>query len=386
MRSGSRSRSNAPSRVLTVRGRPLPLNLIWLRAPTRPSVSGRVGATSGRPRANDPTAINAAIRQLALSLRVLRLAFAASGDICAIRSLTGSEMQGGRSDSARLIMTTHRTNGGRASPDPVPPNHVGSEIEVFGGKGAITMGTGSQPRPHGRTDAMVSPKSAPLKGKSPTGAKSMPPLSSHEFSVLVLVRNGLTTKELASQLGISINTAKYHLTNIYRKLGAQNRVEASNAYDQLVERSSSARVRTILEWGTRLAASIASPIPRSRAAYVLIEDGMAIPIIEIDSLNVSSGRQFPLAENHHFSEIVSSRQPRVSMVGTRPLGPIAHSSVAAIAVTAGAGVPIVMGDSVHGVLAIGVRGTELPIEVFRRLVDLGRLVELALTNAPRKSR
>ena len=109
----------------------------------------------------------------------------------------------------------------------------------------------------------------------------MPPLSSHEFSVLVLVRYGLTTKELASQLGVSIHTAKYHLTNIYRKLGAQNRVEASNAYDQLVERSSSARVRTILEWGTRLAASIASPIPRSRAAYVLIEDGMAIPIIAV---------------------------------------------------------------------------------------------------------
>ena len=42
--------------------------------------------------------------------------------------------------------------------------------------------------------------------------------------------------------------------------------------------------------------------------------------------------------------------------------------------------------ALHGVLAIGVRGTELPIEVFRRLVDLGRLVELALTNAPRKSR
>src|SRR5437879_3263251 len=111
-----------------------------------------------------------------------------------------------------------RTNGGRGSPDPVPPNHVGSETDVFGAKGAITMGAGSQPRPHGRTDAMVSPKSAPLKGKSPTGAKSMPPLSSHEFSVLVLVRYGLTTKELASQLGISINTAKYHLTTISRKL------------------------------------------------------------------------------------------------------------------------------------------------------------------------
>jgi hypothetical protein len=119
---------------------PFSLNLVRLRAPTRPGVSGRMSATSGRPRANDPTAINAAIRQHALSLRVLRLEFAAFGDIRTIRSLAGPEMQGGRSDSAQLIMTTHRTNGCRASPDPLPPNHVGSEIEMFGGKGAITNG------------------------------------------------------------------------------------------------------------------------------------------------------------------------------------------------------------------------------------------------------
>lgn len=49
--------------------------------------------------------------------------------------------------------------------------------------------------------------------------------------------------------------------------------------------------------------------------------------------------------------------------------------------TVGAGIPIVIGDSVNGVLAIGARGETVPPELFRGLIDLGHLVELALANA-----
>lgn len=55
-------------------------------------------------------------------------------------------------------------------------------------------------------------------------------LSARESEVLGLVSHGLSTKNLAIQLGISTNTANYHLSNIYRKLGAHNRVEAANEY------------------------------------------------------------------------------------------------------------------------------------------------------------
>lgn len=41
---------------------------------------------------------------------------------------------------------------------------------------------------------------------------------------------GLTTKDLAVQLGITVNTANYYLANVYRKLGAHSRVAAANAY------------------------------------------------------------------------------------------------------------------------------------------------------------
>jgi DNA-binding NarL/FixJ family response regulator len=36
---------------------------------------------------------------------------------------------------------------------------------------------------------------------------------------------GYTNKDLARELGISENTAKHHLTNIFDKLGVSNRLE-----------------------------------------------------------------------------------------------------------------------------------------------------------------
>ncbi len=59
---------------------------------------------------------------------------------------------------------------------------------------------------------------------------AQPRLSRREAEVLALLTHGLTTKALAIQLGISLNTANYHLSNLYRKLGTHNRVEATNAY------------------------------------------------------------------------------------------------------------------------------------------------------------
>jgi len=224
-------------------------------------------------------------------------------------------------------------------------------------------------------------KARPLASEVIRGADRMSPLSAHESAVIALASSGLVTKEIAAQLGISINTVKYHLTNIYRKLGVKSRVDALNSYHRLIQGSPNASVRTILELGTKLAAQIASQfIPQSRAAYFRIEGGMVIPLIEIDSVKGPGAHRFPLTENHHFAEIIATKRPRIGRVAGRPLGPNARVSAAKIGVTAGAGVPIVIGEMVHGILAIGARGSYLPDVVFRRLIDLGQLVELALAN------
>ena len=50
-------------------------------------------------------------------------------------------------------------------------------------------------------------------------------LTERELDVLRLVVRGLRNKEIAAELGISENTAKFHLRNILDKLHAQNRTE-----------------------------------------------------------------------------------------------------------------------------------------------------------------
>ena len=51
-------------------------------------------------------------------------------------------------------------------------------------------------------------------------------LTDRELEVLVLLGEGLTNQQSAQKLSISQSTLKYHMTNIYRKLGVQTRSEA----------------------------------------------------------------------------------------------------------------------------------------------------------------
>ena len=51
-------------------------------------------------------------------------------------------------------------------------------------------------------------------------------LTRRELSVLRLVAHGLGNKEIASELGISTHTVKYHLASMLAKLGVHSRTEA----------------------------------------------------------------------------------------------------------------------------------------------------------------
>ena len=53
------------------------------------------------------------------------------------------------------------------------------------------------------------------------------PLSPREREVLQLVAEGMSNTELAEMLWVAPQTVKFHLSNIYRKLGVANRTEAS---------------------------------------------------------------------------------------------------------------------------------------------------------------
>jgi two-component system nitrate/nitrite response regulator NarL len=61
--------------------------------------------------------------------------------------------------------------------------------------------------------------------QSTLGTKRNFGLSSRELDVIALIVAGYTNKDLAQKLGITENTAKHHLTNIFDKLGVSSRTE-----------------------------------------------------------------------------------------------------------------------------------------------------------------
>jgi DNA-binding CsgD family transcriptional regulator len=52
-------------------------------------------------------------------------------------------------------------------------------------------------------------------------------LTAREVEVLRLIRTGATNKEIAAHLVVSVATAERHVANIYNKIGARNRAEAT---------------------------------------------------------------------------------------------------------------------------------------------------------------
>jgi DNA-binding NarL/FixJ family response regulator len=84
----------------------------------------------------------------------------------------------------------------------------------------------------GRGEAAISPATAfrilrEFAHPAPAGDVATGPnrLTERELDVLELVTAGLRNKEIAARLGITENTAKFHLRNILEKLHAESRTE-----------------------------------------------------------------------------------------------------------------------------------------------------------------
>jgi DNA-binding NarL/FixJ family response regulator len=74
------------------------------------------------------------------------------------------------------------------------------------------------------------------ESNEPIGAKAAG-LTDREVTILRSLARGSSNEEIAKELWVAQQTVKFHLTNIYRKLGVKNRTEATRyAYQQgLVE-------------------------------------------------------------------------------------------------------------------------------------------------------
>ena len=76
-----------------------------------------------------------------------------------------------------------------------------------------------------RSSFAVRPLAA-LAGDEPMESGLVEPLSEREIEVLRLVARGLTNKDIAQTLFLSVQTVKTHLHHIFGKLGVRSRTEA----------------------------------------------------------------------------------------------------------------------------------------------------------------
>lgn len=84
-----------------------------------------------------------------------------------------------------------------------------------------------------RGEAIIDPKvtgvlMARVRTGTGSGAERMDvPLSPQQLTILKLVAQGHSNREIAEQLGLSENTVKGHVAEILHRLGVKNRVEAA---------------------------------------------------------------------------------------------------------------------------------------------------------------
>ena len=69
-----------------------------------------------------------------------------------------------------------------------------------------------------------------LRGGGPEQAADLSLLSRQERRVLTLVADGLTNKQIGGQLGLSENTVKNYLVNVFEKLHVKRRAQAAAVY------------------------------------------------------------------------------------------------------------------------------------------------------------
>lgn len=64
--------------------------------------------------------------------------------------------------------------------------------------------------------------------------KEIEKITQRELVILELLNKGFSNKRISGEIGITVNTVKFHLKKIYKKLDVINRVQAIIKFNELV--------------------------------------------------------------------------------------------------------------------------------------------------------
>ena len=75
-------------------------------------------------------------------------------------------------------------------------------------------------------DTLLAAFEAPSTRPSAISQPLIEPLSERELEILGLIAAGMSNRQIADELVLSVGTVKWHLNNIYGKLGVRSRTQA----------------------------------------------------------------------------------------------------------------------------------------------------------------
>jgi len=82
-----------------------------------------------------------------------------------------------------------------------------------------------------------------MANEAPPMSRDLNDLTARERQVLDYLSRGLTNREIAAMLGLSVKTVKQHVTLLFAKMGVRNRVEATAVLDVAMTREASMQSR-----------------------------------------------------------------------------------------------------------------------------------------------
>lgn len=116
-----------------------------------------------------------------------------------------------RVDLARLLINTGRNEGA--------VQELTAALSAFEKLGA--------PTDAGRIRMLLSELGQPSRVSGETATLLAPGLTERELEVLRLIARGMSNREIAQQLFLSVRTVERHITNIYGKIDIKNKAEAT---------------------------------------------------------------------------------------------------------------------------------------------------------------
>jgi pimeloyl-ACP methyl ester carboxylesterase len=110
--------------------------------------------------------------------------------------------------------------------DPFVPFELGRELAAQVTGAEFVPFDGSSAAPWAHSDVIVSEIQRFLESEVPHDLPGG--MTPREVEVLQLIASGLSNRQIANELSISVNTVDRHVSHIYSKIGASNRAEAAS--------------------------------------------------------------------------------------------------------------------------------------------------------------